>query len=115
VVHRSASWPTGDGANKLDLVFTREDGEPLDGTVVSHQFHRLLDQAGLRQRRFHDFRHSCATLMVAQGVPSRVVMDVLGHSQIGLTMNTYAHVIPELRRDAADRMDFLLTRPELER
>jgi integrase len=80
----------------------------LDGSVVTHQFHRLLDQAGLPQRRFHDLRHSCATLLLVQGVSPRVVMDVLGHSQIGLTMNTYGHVIPEMRREAAQRMDELL-------
>lgn len=92
----------------MDLVFTRNDGQPLDGTVVTHQFHRLLDKAGLEQRRFHDLRHSCATLLLAQGVSPRVVMDVLGHSQIGLTMNTYSHVIPDLRRDAARRLEELL-------
>ena len=91
-----------------DLVFTRPDGGPLDGTVVTHQFHRLLDRAQLPQRRFHDLRHSCATLMLAQGVPARVVMDVLGHSQIALTMNTYTHVLPELKQDAARRMNDLL-------
>jgi integrase len=94
--------------NALDLVFTRPDGHPLDGTVITHQFHKLLDQAGLPQRRFHDLRHSCATLLLAQGVSARVVMEVLGHSQIGQTMNTYAHVIPELRRDAALRMEELI-------
>jgi integrase len=89
----------------LDLVFTRPDGGPLDGTVVTHQFHRLLERAGLPQRRFHDLRHSCATLLLAQGASPRVVMEVLGHSQIALTMNTYTHVLPELKRDAARRMD----------
>jgi integrase len=98
----------GGERNPLDLIFTREDGGPLDGTVVSHQFHRLLDQAHLEQRRFHDLRHSCATLLLAQGVPARVVMEILGHSQIALTMNTYAHVIPELRRNAAERMEALI-------
>jgi integrase len=67
-----------------------------------------LDRAGLAQRRFHDLRHSCATLLLVQGVSPRVVMEILGHSQISLTMNTYTHVIPELRRKAADRMDDLL-------
>jgi len=52
----------------------------------------------------------CATLLLVQGVSPGVVMEVLGHSQIGLTMNSYAHVIPELRREAADRMDQLLDR-----
>lgn len=95
--------------NPLGLVFTRPDGVPLDGTVVTHDFHRVLDRAGLIQRRFHDLRHSCASLLLAQGVPARVVMEVLGHSQIAITMNTYAHVIPELRRDAAERMDAVLS------
>jgi len=97
---------------KSDLVFTTTGGHGLDGTVVSHQFHRLLQHAGLPQRRFHDLRHSCATLLLVQGVSPRVVMDVLGHSQIGLTMNTYSHVIPDLRRDAALRMEELIAEPE---
>jgi integrase len=90
------------------LVFSTPEGKPLDGTAITKQFHRHLERAGLAQRRFHDLRHSCATLLLVQGVSPRVVMDVLGHSQIGLTMNTYSHVIPELRREAADRMDHLL-------
>jgi integrase len=91
-----------------NLVFCRPDGYPLSGSVVTHRFQELLEAAGLSRRRFHDLRHSCATLLLAQGVSPRVVMDVLGHSQISLTMNTYAHVLPELRRDAADRMNDLL-------
>jgi integrase len=90
------------------LVFTTPIGTPLDGTAVTKGFHHLLKQAGLPQRRFHDLRHSCATLLLVQGVSPRVVMDLLGHSQIGLTMNTYSHVIPDLRRDAAQRMQDLL-------
>ncbi len=90
------------------LVFATTEGKPLDGTAISKGFHRLLERAGLQQRRFHDLRHSCATLLLVQGVSPRVVMDLLGHSQIGLTMNTYSHVIPDLRRDAADRMQDLL-------
>lgn len=90
------------------LVFTTPIGTPLDGTVVTKEFHRVLDRAGLTQRRFHDLRHSCATLLLVQGVSPRVVMDLLGHLQIGLTMNTYSHVVPDLRRDAARRMDELL-------
>lgn len=81
-------------------------------TAISKQFHHHLDRAGLPQRRFHDLRHSCATLLLVQGLSPRVVMEVLGHSQIGLTMNTYSHVIPELRREAADRMDKLLSRSD---
>ena len=90
------------------LVFTTPIGTALDGTAVTKEFHRVLDRAGLPQRRFHDLRHSCATLLLVQGVSPRVVMDVLGHSQIGLTMNTYSHVIPDMQRDAARRMQDLL-------
>ena len=98
----------GERWENSDLVFTTEYGRALDGTVVSHHFHRMLNLAGLPQRRFHDLRHSCATLLLVQGVSPRVVMDVLGHSQIALTMNTYTHVLPELRREAADRMEELI-------
>src|SRR5207237_1892661 len=103
-----------DGDRWVDqgLVFTTPIGTRLDGTAVTKGFHRLLDKAGLPQRRFHDLRHSCATLLLVQGVSPRVVMDVLGHSQIGLTMNTYSHVIPDLRRDAAQRMEELIAEPE---
>jgi integrase len=90
------------------LVFTTAEGRGLDGTAITKQFHAKLAHAGLPQRRFHDLRHSCATLLLVQGVSPRVVMDLLGHSQIGLTMNTYSHVIPDLRRDAAQRMDDLI-------
>jgi integrase len=54
--------------------------------------------------RLHDARHTAATLLLAQGVPARVVMELLGHSQITLTLGTHTHVVPELARDAADRM-----------
>jgi integrase len=111
-VHRSRQEEelrlAGARLTKLDLVFATPLGRPLDATAVSKAFHFLLDRAGLAQRRFHDLRHSCATLLLVQGVPPRVVIDVLGHSQISMTMNTYPHVIPELRRTAADKMDDLI-------
>jgi integrase len=91
-----------------NLVFARPNGYPLNGSVITHHFQKLLKRIGLAQRRFHDLRHSCATLLLAQGVSARVVMEVLGHSQISLTMNTYTHVLPELRREAAERMSDLI-------
>jgi integrase len=94
--------------NDSGLVFCGQLGQPLDATGLSKAFHEHLARAGLADRRFHDLRHSCATLLLVQGVSPRIVMDVLGHSQISLTMNTYSHVIPEMRRQAADRMDDLL-------
>ena len=57
--------------------------------------------------RFHDLRHGAASLLLAQGVSLREIMEILGHSQISLTANTYAHVAPELKREAAARLDAL--------
>lgn len=91
-----------------DLVFTTSIGSPLDGPNVTHRLQRLLDEASLPRMRFHDLRHACASLLLAQGVHPRVVMEALGHSQISLTMNTYSHVLPTLQREAAHRMDVLL-------
>jgi integrase len=64
--------------------------------------------ANLPTIRLHDLRHSCATLLLAQGVSPRVVMETLGHSQVSLTLNTYSHVPPALQKDAAAKMDAIL-------
>jgi integrase len=58
--------------------------------------------------RIHDLRHTCATLLLAQGVHAKVVQEILGHSQISLTMDTYSAVLPSVGRAAADQMDALL-------
>jgi Phage integrase family len=86
-------------------VFTTTDGTPMDGIAVTRRIKATLAPAGLPDQRFHDERHACASLLLAQGVASWVVMETLGHSQISLTFNTYAHVIPALGRDTADRME----------
>ncbi len=69
---------------------------------------RRARQANLPSVRLHDLRHTAASLLVAQGVPARVVMEILGHSQIALTMNTYSHIAPEVSREAADRIADML-------
>jgi integrase len=91
-----------------DLVFTTTHGTPLDGISVTRRFQRILAGAGLPHQRFHDLRHACASLLLAQGVSARVVMETLGHSEISLTLNTYSHVMPAVGREAARRMDDLL-------
>jgi integrase len=58
--------------------------------------------------RFHELRHTCASLLLAQGVEPRVIMELLGHSMIGTTLDVYAHVMPALKREAADKMDAVL-------
>jgi integrase len=86
------------------LVFTTMLGTPIEPRNISRSFDQLCDRADLRRIRLHDLRHTCATLLLAQGVPARVVMEILGHSQIAVTMNTYTHVVPELQREAIDRL-----------
>lgn len=90
------------------FVFTTTIGTPLDGTTVTHRFQKSLANAVLPRMRFHDLRHTCATLLLAQGVHPRIVMDILGHSQISLTMNLYSHVIPTMQAEVADRIDEIL-------
>jgi len=88
-----------------DLVFTTSIGAPLDGSNVTHRMQRILEREGLRRMRFHDLRHACASLLLFKGVHPRLVMETLGHSQISLTMNTYSHVIPALRKEVAAKME----------
>ena len=75
---------------------------------MSRSFRRLVDRAGLPRQRFHDLRHAAATFMLTKGVPLKVVQKVLGHSQIGVTANIYGHVMPELQREAAEKVGELL-------
>ncbi|MCC7103663.1 MAG: site-specific integrase [Chloroflexi bacterium] len=99
------AWWTG---NAWGLVFTSEAGTPIEGSNLHGVYRRLLAKAGVQPRRFHDLRHSCATLLLEQGEDLRTVMEVLGHSQISLTANTYQHVRASLLKGAADRMQALL-------
>ena len=75
------------------LVFATPRGTPLTRHNVTKEFQTLLEQSGLPRQWFHDLRHTCASLLLAQNVQARDVMEVLGHSQISLTMNTYSHVM----------------------
>jgi integrase len=72
-------------------------------------FQDKLSEAGLRRIRFHDLRHSCDSLLQAQSVPPRVVMDILGHTTLAMTMERYAKALPEAKADAARRMEELIS------
>ncbi len=87
-----------------DLVFCQKNGRPLDPRSDHRAWRSLLAAAKVRPARLHDARHTAASLLLQQGVPARVAMEVLGHSQISLTLGTYSHVVPELAEDAARRM-----------
>jgi integrase len=91
-----------------EFVFTTGKGTPLDGPTVNTTVKRLMRAAGVPSLHFHTLRHSCATFLLVQGVAPRVVMEILGHSQISLTMNTYSHVIEQLQEAAAQEMTAIL-------
>ena len=80
-------------------------GKPLEPHELHDNFKALLVKARLPDIRFHDLRHSAASLMLARGIPLRSIQDILGHSSIALTANLYAHVGEQLGREAADAMD----------
>ena len=86
------------------LVFAQPNGRPVDPRADHRAWKNLLAAAGLPDARLHDARHTAATLLLSQGVPARVAMEILGHSQISLTLQTYSHVTAELHRDAADKV-----------
>jgi integrase len=92
------------------LIFTTRAGGPLEPRNVDRSFKSLLKRAGLSPSRFHDLRHTSASLLLAQGVHPRIVMEILGHSRIALTMDTYSHVMPSVMNEAAAKMDAILSR-----
>ncbi len=89
-----------------DWVFCNEEGGPLDGDNLRRRvFYKLLAKAGLRRIRFHDLRHTYASLLIAQGESLPYIRDQLGHSSIQVTVDIYGHLIPGANRQAVDKLD----------
>jgi integrase len=93
--------------NNTGLVFTTAVGRPADGTWVTKWFHRALAEAGIPRVRIHDLRHTAATHLLRRGVHPKVVQELLGHSTISLTLDTYSHVAPALHAEVASHMQAL--------
>lgn len=92
-----------------DLVFTNAWGEPLDGPhVTSRDFRGLLRRAGLPPIRFHDLRHTAATILLSSEVHPKTVQEMLGHATIALTLDVYSHVTPTMHDEAAATMERVL-------
>lgn len=92
----------------LGFVFCTSIGTPESpSNLRKRSFVPLLEKAGLPRVRFHDLRHTCATVLLAQGVHPKLVQEQLGHSQISLTLDTYSHVMPDMKREVAAKMDAL--------
>jgi integrase len=92
----------GDAWRDHDLVFTVGHGGPIRANNVSARFQRLAKAAGLPVIRFHDLRHSHATMLLRDGVPVKIVSERLGHESISLTLDVYSHVLPDMQQMAVD-------------
>ncbi len=92
-----------------DLIFPTPLGTPTDPRNLIRDFKRVLKKAGLREIRFHDLRHTAASLMLNNGVPVLVVSKILGHSKASTTLDIYGHMISVMQEDAARIMDELIT------
>ncbi len=90
-----------------DFVFAHPDGTPLNPGTITHLFTKAVRKAGL-ELRLHDLRHSFASVMLAAGVNVKVISQSMGHANIGITLDTYAHLLPGMGKSAAERFDKLL-------
>jgi integrase len=92
------------------LIFASESGEPLSRQhVTARRFKPLLRRAGFPEIRFHDLRHTCATLLLSKNVNPKVVSEMLGHASIAITLDTYSHVLPTMQESAAKAMEDALS------
>ena len=107
-VVQDALWDLQANSGKAEgLVFTTASGQPISQRNLTRHFHAALEKAGLERMRFHDLRHTAATLLLKENVHPKVVQEMLGHSSISLTLDTYSHVVPGIRKQAAQKMDKL--------
>ena len=110
--HRTAQLEerlkAGSRWHEFDLVFASNIGTPLEPRNLDRHFKRMLVKACLPDMRFHDLRHTAASLMLAANVNPRTAADILGHSRISVTLDTYSHVMPAAMHEAADKMSAVL-------
>jgi integrase len=96
----------GSAWEDLGLVFPNSVGRPLDNVnLLRYWFHPLLERAGLPRMRFHDLRHTAATLLLGRGVNPKIVSEMLGHASVAITLDIYSHVMPHMQQQAAQAMD----------
>jgi integrase len=88
-----------------DLVFCSENGRPLDPNVLGRRFRKLARKHGHPELRFHDLRHTCATLLLAAGVDAKKVQEIMGHESISTTLDIYGHVLPTMQKEAMQKLN----------
>jgi integrase len=95
--------------NSWNLIFTSSIGTPLDERSVLRIFQdKILKRAGLPKMRIHDLRHSAAAILIAQGVDARSISELLGHSSVAFTLQTYGHLLESTKRETAEKMNAAL-------
>ncbi len=113
----SLYWHLGVALTLDDLVFTNYDGKPVDPSYLTHTFAKIVKQAGLGRVRFHDLRHTFASLALLRGAKPKVISEALGHASVAFTMDTYSHIISGMQEDMMALLDevlpagFLFERP----
>ena len=90
------------------LVFGTPEGKPFNPSVLSHDFGRMVKRIGLEGVRFHDLRHTFASLMLLRGAKPKVISEALGHASVAFTMDTYSHIIEGMQEDAMALLDEVL-------
>ena len=90
------------------LIFASQVGTPLSRHNLTRSWKRLLKRAGLPDTKFHNLRHTCATLLLSRGYNAKFVQELQGHATVAITLDTYSHVLPDLQREATDRLDVML-------
>jgi integrase len=98
------------GGCETGLVFCDRPGSFFSSDEAHTSFGKLLKKIGLPHMRFHDLRHSAATILLVAGVHPKVVQERLGHSTIAMTLDVYSHVLPSMQQDAAGKIDDLFKR-----
>jgi len=91
-----------------DLVFSNIDGKPIDPSVLTHNLGRIVERAGLGRVRFHDLRHTFASLALLRGAKPKVISEALGHASVAFTMDTYSHIIEGMQEDMMALLDEVL-------
>jgi integrase len=102
----------GDAYRDHGYIFVNETGGFIHPNVLYRRFRGLTARAGVPVIRFHDLRHTSATLLLAEGVHGKIVQERLGHANIAMTLDLYSHVTADMQRDAADRLDALIRNHE---
>jgi integrase len=100
----------GDAWHDHDLIICTSTGTPVNPNNVARSYTRLLIRSGVRAIRVHDMRHTAATMLLRAGVPAKIVSERLGHAGVGITLDLYSHVTPDMQDEAAEAISAILAK-----